>query len=571
MEQASTAQELPELSVVVCTLGRANVAETVSSIAASAEQADRRVEIVVVWQGASPPPELGADRVVDVFPVGLAHARNRGLALATAPIVAFVDDDEVVDPGWVAGLLAGFADGATGVFGPVQPRDDRGLAYNRYQRAEAEIFRGRSTPPWRIGTGGNMAFRRDVLVDLGGFDPLFGVGAISRSAEDTEAVLRLLRSDGVVAWAPDAVVYHPTKTEAERLASRFPYAYGMGKLMRRHRDPVLAARYSREIGQALLGAARARDARRLREARETLKGFVAGGAFGAVAESPLGVLDDAPEEIVAAIGGATVEPKPPSFRPDPHFVYRAGDRAVHVYVNPPPRLRAGLAVRRRARETPGVEGIPAVVAFAEGRDTLWVVEDWLPGHSPRGAPARWFGRVADWALTMGVETGGAVGDGAWWAEKSDSARAVAPEPVRASVDAALEAVAAMPARRVHGDLQPKNVLLDEAGRIGILDWEHAYDDGPPGLDVLFLATMARSDQPDAKVVQALARGGDVAALQLRETLRRAGVGDDVLAPWLLAVIAVWAGDEDRRVATPGMPRSDRRYALLLAGTAPLLA
>jgi GT2 family glycosyltransferase len=570
MEQASTAHGLPELSVVVCTLGRSSVADTAASVRESADRAGRRVEVIVVWQDAEQPDRLGADRVVEVYPVGLAHARNRGLTVAEAPLVAFVDDDELVDPGWVAGVLAGFEDGITAVLGPVEPLDDRGLAYCRYQRTQPQRFRGRSTPPWRIGTGGNMAFRREALRDLGGFDPLFGIGAISRSAEDTEALLRVLRADHVIAWAPDAVVYHPTKTASERLASRFPYAYGLGKLVRRHREPVLAARYAREIGQAFVGAGRARDRRRLREARETLRGFVSGAVFEARPASPEHVLEDAPGEIEAELLGAGVVLIPPSYRPDPHFVYRAGDRVLHVYVNPAPRLRAGLLVRERARAS-GAEGIPAVHACVEGRDTLWLVEDWLSGHAPRGAPARWFGGVAGWALSMGVATGGPVGGGEWWAEKAGPALAVAPSESRETLAAALELVAELPAHRTHGDLQPKNILVADSTRIGVLDWEHAYEDGPPGADLLFLAAMSRGARPDSSLVRLLAHGVDPGSLRLRPALQRAGVPDDRLREWLLVLLAVWAGDEARRVGTPGMPRSDRRYAHLLAEIAPLLS
>ena len=138
-----------DLSVVVCTLGEAEVAETVSSIVASAEQAGRAVEIVVAWQGAGEAPALGPARAVDVFPVGLSHARNRGLDASRAPVVAFVDDDEVVDPGFVAGVLGVFArdDPPDGVFGPVAPLDDRGLPYCHYQGGgKYRLFTGKRTP-----------------------------------------------------------------------------------------------------------------------------------------------------------------------------------------------------------------------------------------------------------------------------------------------------------------------------------------------------------------------------------------------------------------------------------------
>ncbi|HEY6836983.1 MAG TPA: glycosyltransferase [Gaiellaceae bacterium] len=559
----------PELSVVISTRGTPAVAETVESVTASADAAGARAEVLVAWAGAEGPPPLGeAVRVLRVFPAGLVYSRNRGLQAATAALVAFVDDDELVDAGWVAALLDAFArePSTAGVFGPVAPRDERGLAYCSHDAGgEPRVF-GADTAPWKVGTGGNMAFRRAALLEAGGFDPLFGLGSVSRSAEEAELIFRLLQAGHVLAWAPDAVVYHPTKTEAERLDSRFPYAFGLGKLARRHRDPSLAARYGREIAGALASGARAKDRRRVRETSETLRGYVAGLALRARPESPSAVLDLLPGPVSAALDGAEPEPCEPSFRPDPHFVYRVGrDRILHVYANPSPRLSEALQIRGELR----VPGIPATFALAAGEDALWVLEERLPGRAPRpDAPERWFGPVAEWALQL-EPRGGKVREGSWWADEAGAAIAVAPASLRPSVESSLDAIGDLPARPLHGDFQRKNVLLGER-RVGVLDWEHAYRDGPPGLDLLFLALMARSDRPDREVISALARGSEPEWAPLRAYLTRAGVDEAQLPPLLLAALAVWAADEQARAAVPGMPRAEPLYRPLLRELGPSL-
>jgi hypothetical protein len=558
----------PQLSVVICTLGEKRVAETVESVVESAGGAGAAVETIVVWQSAEAAPELGAV-VLCVFPSGLAYARNRGLAAARGGLVAFVDDDEVVDPAWARGLLDAFAraEAPAGVFGPIAPRDERGLPYCRYDGGGSFRLVEPGTPPWRVGSGGNMAFRGDALLAVGGFDPLFGAGSVSRSAEETEVIHRLLESGRTLAWSPDPVVYHPTKTEAERLRSRYPYAYGLGKVVRRHRSPVLAVRYGSEIARALTSGARARDGRSLRETRATLHGFTSAVAFRASAASPFALLERAPEPVSAALDGAAIEPREPSFRPDPHFVYRVGeDRILHVYANPSARLRAGLAVR----DSLARPGIPQAVAQGDDVDALWVLEEFLAGHPPPpDRVADWFAPVAEWVLELGPGTGGAVREGSWWADESGIALEAAPGSVRPAVEAALEAVGALPAQPVHGDFQRKNVLLGE--RLGVIDWEHAYEDGPPGLDVLFLAAMARGDVPDAQVLPDLARGRDPEWAPLRELLRRAGIDDELLRPFLLAVLAVWAADEQARVDQPGLPRAEPIYRRLLDELGPELA
>jgi GT2 family glycosyltransferase len=562
----------PALSVVICTLGAPRVSETVASVAESARAAGSEVEQVVVWQSRSSAPDLAGARRLDVFPAGLAYARNRGLLAARAPLVAFVDDDEVVDPKWVGAVVEAFghSEAPAAVFGPVAPRDDRGLPYCRYDGGGSFKVVRPGTPPWRIGTGGNMAFRRDALLAVGGFDPLFGLGSVSRSAEETELIQRLLDSGRSLAWSPHIVVYHPTKTEAERLRSRFPYAYGLGKLMRRHRSPVLAARYGSEIARALASGARARDRRRLRETAATARGFATALAFRARPRSPELVSERAPGPVAAALDGERPEPCEPSYRPDPHFLYRVGaDRLLHVYVNPTARLRAGLAVRAGLT----APGIPKVFAQADDVDALWVLEEYLPGTPPR--PERveeWFGPLAEWSLELGAASGKPVREGSWWADEATAAVAVADGPLREAVEGALEVVGELPSRAIHGDFQPKNVLVRDDGSLGVIDWEDAYDDGPPGLDLLFLAAMARSGRPDAQVLRDLAGGLDPGWAPLRALVLRAGVDGAVLGSLLLVVLAAWAADEGAaRTAAPGMPRAEPLFGRLLHELGPELA
>ncbi|HSC50567.1 MAG TPA: glycosyltransferase [Gaiellaceae bacterium] len=559
----------PQLSVVICTLGEGRVAETVESVAESARVAEAAVETIVVWQGAEPGPELDGAVVQNVFPSGLAYARNRGLVAAQGELVGFVDDDEVVDPAWARGLLDAFsrAEAAAGVFGPIAPRDARGLPYCRYDGGGSFRLIRAGTPPWRVGSGGNMVFRREALLAVGGFDPLFGAGSVSRSAEETELIQRLLESGRTLAWSPDPVVYHPTKTEAERLRSRYPYAFGLGKVVRRYRSPVLAARYGSEIARTLASGGRARDGRRLREARATLHGFASAVAFRASASSPHALLERAPGAVAAALDGAAIEPREPSFRPDPHFVYRvAGDRILHVYVNPSARFGTALAVRERLARP----GIPQVIAQAADVDAWWVLEELLTGQPPQpDRVADWFPRVAEWVLGLGPGTGIAVREGSWWADESPRALAAAPGSLRAAVESALDAVGVLLAQPLHGDVQRKNILLGES--VGVIDWEDPYEDGPPGLDLLFLAAMVRGDVPDTELLRDLARGRDPAWSPLRELLRRAGVGDDLLRPLLLAALAVWAANEAARAGLPGLPRAEPMYGRLLSELGPELA
>ena len=133
---------------------------------------------------------------------GLACAHNRGLRDADGDIVAFTDDDVVVDRHWLDAIVDVFAGdptvgGVTGMIMPVEIETEsqawiegwagfgKGLAQVRYDEA---------TPPKNdplfpftagvFGSGANMAFRRRALDDIGGFDRALGAGTPARGGDD---------------------------------------------------------------------------------------------------------------------------------------------------------------------------------------------------------------------------------------------------------------------------------------------------------------------------------------------------------------------------------------------------
>jgi len=164
---------------------------------------------------------------------GLSAARNTGVTRAQGAVVAFTDDDAVVDVRWLERLCAGFErPGVRAVTGlvlpmrldsPVQVLFERGLgwlAHGFRRRAfDAEFFaRTRSTgvPVWAIGAGVNLAVRREVFERLGHFDERLGAGA-SGCSEDSELLYRILADGGECRYRPDAVVRHDHRAEMREL------------------------------------------------------------------------------------------------------------------------------------------------------------------------------------------------------------------------------------------------------------------------------------------------------------------------------------------------------------------
>jgi hypothetical protein len=82
-------------------------------------------------------------------------------------------------------------------------------------------------PPWYIGHGGNMAFRRSDLLATGGFDPLLGAGGLFGACEDPDIAYRLLVAGKKVVYCPEGLAYHKHWKDW-RAQRRMERAYGIG-------------------------------------------------------------------------------------------------------------------------------------------------------------------------------------------------------------------------------------------------------------------------------------------------------------------------------------------------------
>lgn len=191
-------------------------------------------------------------RYVEEPVVGASNARNRGAAEASGEIIAFTDDDAIVDAHWLRAIVAEFADPdvdcVTGLVLPLALDTaaqqwfenwggfGKGLARRRFTSAgvDGPVRPGESARlglyPFAaglFGSGNSMAWRATAYRQLGGCDPLLGPGTPTGSGEDLELFIRLIRGGGTLVYTPHALVRHEHRREVAALAKQM-FSYGTG-------------------------------------------------------------------------------------------------------------------------------------------------------------------------------------------------------------------------------------------------------------------------------------------------------------------------------------------------------
>jgi glycosyltransferase involved in cell wall biosynthesis len=157
---------------------------------------------------------------------GASRARNCGLAAATRDIVAFTDDDCRPQAGWPEAIQTAFDDpNVCFLFGRVIAAG-KGTAASVHDEPTRRVL-DLTVQLLGMGHGANMAFRRDPLRTIGGFDELLGAGVRLGGAEDADVIERLLSSGCTGSYEPDACVAH-LQWRGRRQVVRLSYGYGLG-------------------------------------------------------------------------------------------------------------------------------------------------------------------------------------------------------------------------------------------------------------------------------------------------------------------------------------------------------
>ena len=230
-----------DVAVIIPTLRRPDSLErAVRSVLAQVGVVDRLREIIVIDNDPQASSReltarLAAEASVPIVwrhapRPGVATARNEGLAATTAPLIAFLDDDEAASPGWLAALLsAQKATDADAVFGPIRGRVPEGTGWttpylDRFFGREGPAASGLIDIPY--GCGNSLLVRATALP---GAAP-FNLTADQSGGEDDALFAALASRGGRFGWAADAWVdeFAPPHRATLRYALTRAFAYGQG-------------------------------------------------------------------------------------------------------------------------------------------------------------------------------------------------------------------------------------------------------------------------------------------------------------------------------------------------------
>ncbi|NEX93044.1 glycosyltransferase [Caulobacter sp. 17J65-9] len=262
----------PSLTVAICTKDRAQRLERLLGTLApvvSAPAGFASVEVVVVDNAPSDESTREAVarspgfRYVREPRAGLDFARNRALTAGTGDLIAYLDDDVVVDRGWLKGLYDAWrshpeAGAWTGLVLPFELRTEAQIQFERRggfgrgfspraYRADRLDSRLYPVDAGAFGAGCNMAFDRKWLVGLGGFDEALDTGAPLPGGGDLDAFYRVVRSGRTLVYEPAYAVYHQHRETIPQLRRQY-WTWGLGFMAflakaKRH-DPPLKARHA---------------------------------------------------------------------------------------------------------------------------------------------------------------------------------------------------------------------------------------------------------------------------------------------------------------------------------------
>jgi GT2 family glycosyltransferase len=293
-----------DVSVVICAYTQERWDQLVMAVQSIQAQSHPPLEIIVVIDHNPALLERVQTDIPGVIVLhnkeerGLSGARNSGIAVAKGTVLAFLDEDAVAAPDWLAQLRAGYEEPhVLGVGGAIKPMWQGGRPRwfpEEFDWVVGCTYRGmpRERTTVRNLIGCNMSFRRDVFETIGGFRNGIGrVGTRPLGCEETELCIRASQhfQEGQFLYQPSARVSH----RVPKNRARFGY----------FRSRCYAEGLSKALVSQLVGAGDGLSSERTYTFRTLPQGVARGVVDTFLRQEPMGLLRGA--AIMSGLGFTT--------------------------------------------------------------------------------------------------------------------------------------------------------------------------------------------------------------------------------------------------------------------------
>ena len=247
---------VPSLTIAICTRNRPDGVQrllgSLSRLSVSPDASPRRSPMKILVVDNAPSDDRTRDLVSQKPEVsyvreprpGLNFARNQALREARGEILAFLDDDVVVDRGWLEGLCDAWnsnrdAAAFTGQVLPMELETDAQVVFEKrggFRRGFERVRYGSVSPgdplypggAGNFGAGANMAFSTDILRALGGFDEALDTGADVPGGGDLDVFYRTIRAGHALVYEPRCLVFHQHRRDMAALRRQYERSWGLG-------------------------------------------------------------------------------------------------------------------------------------------------------------------------------------------------------------------------------------------------------------------------------------------------------------------------------------------------------
>lgn len=242
-------EHILKITVVLCTYNRCrSLANTLQSLSASELPDAVEWEVLVVDNNSDDRTRETIEhfcckyvphfRYLFEKQQGKSHALNAGIREARGDIVAFTDDDVVVEPTWLHNLTTALQSGQwVGGGGRILP--EQGLSLPRWLTIDGQYSMGgvlalfdRGDKPGQLDWapfGASMAFRREMFEKYGEFRTDLGPPPSGLRGEDTEFGYRLMAAGERLWYEPSAIAYHCTPANRIRKEYFLGWWFGFGR------------------------------------------------------------------------------------------------------------------------------------------------------------------------------------------------------------------------------------------------------------------------------------------------------------------------------------------------------